>query len=78
MHMARGGIPTDQYHWANTKISYLPCLQKHDVSYTYLVEDRAKFHANEEMCRKSCPILQLSYMTEIQTFILCMWLQANI
>ena len=25
----------------------LPCLQKHDVSYTYLVEDRAEFHANE-------------------------------
>ena len=40
--------------WTN-KISFSPCLQKHDVSYTYLIEDGAEFHANKEMCRESCP-----------------------
>ena len=29
-----------------------PELPKHDISYTYLAEDKAKFYANE-MCRKS-------------------------
>ena len=29
------------HHWANNKISYLPCLQKQDDYHTYLVEDRA-------------------------------------
>ena len=42
-------------HWANIKISYLPCLQKHEVYYTYLVEDRAEFHANEGNVQKILP-----------------------
>ena len=43
------------------------------ISYTYLAEDRADFYANKinEMCRKSCPILQISYIYEIQIFIQC-------
>ena len=36
------------------------------ISYTYLAEDRAGFYA---MCRKSCPILLISYMYEIQNFV---------
>ena len=32
------------------------------ISYTYLAEDRAEFYAKNEMHRKSCPILQISYM----------------
>ena len=34
----------------------MSCLPKHDISYTYLVEDRAEFHANEE-----CVEIALSY-----------------
>ena len=39
------------------------------ISYTYLAEDRAGFYQTYEMCRKSCPILQISYMYEIQIFV---------
>ena len=46
------------------------CVPKHDISNIYLAEDRVEFYANE-MCRKSCPILQISYMYEIQIFIQC-------
>ena len=34
-----------------TKISYMSCVPKHDISYTYPAEDRAKLN---EMYRKSC------------------------
>ena len=44
----------------------------------FLTEDRATFHADEtDMCRKSCPILQISYISEFQTFFqwfLVLWL----
>ena len=33
-------------HWTKTKISYMFCLPKPDVSNTYLAEDRAEFYAN--------------------------------
>ena len=39
------------------------------ISYTYLAEDRAKFMQTNEMYRKFCPILQISYMYEIQIFV---------
>ena len=40
-------------HWTKTEISYMSRLPTHDISYTYLVEDRAEFHVTNEMCRKS-------------------------
>ena len=49
-----------------------PKLPKHDIphiSYTYLAEDKAKFMQTNELCRKSCPILQISCMYEIQIFL---------
>ena len=39
------------------------------ITYTYLAEDRVGFYATCEMCRKSCSILQISYMYEIQLFV---------
>ena len=33
-------------HWTKTKISYMSCLPKHDISNTYLTENRAEFYAN--------------------------------
>ena len=36
------------------------------ISYTYLAENRTEFYI---MCRKFCPILQISYMYEIQIFL---------
>ena len=43
-------------HWTKTSISYMSHLSTHDISYTYLAEDRVEFYANKinEMCRKSC------------------------
>ena len=40
-----------------------------DTSFTYQIEDRAEFMQTNEMYRKSCPILQISYMYEIQIFV---------
>ncbi len=42
----------------------------HDLSYTCLVEDWAEFLKINEMCRKFCPILHISYMHEIHIFVL--------
>ena len=39
------------------------------ISYTYLAEDRAEFWRMNETCQKCYPILQISYMYEIQIFI---------
>ena len=47
-------VPLYQWsHWVNNKISFWPCLQKHDLS--NLVEDRAEFHANEGNVQKILP-----------------------
>ena len=35
------------YYYTKSKISYMSCLQKHDISYTYLAKDRAEFYVNE-------------------------------
>ena len=38
----------EAYHWTKNEISYnMFCFPKCDISYTYLAEDRATFHANE-------------------------------
>ena len=34
-------------HWTKNEISYVFCFPKCDISYIYLVEDRATFHTNE-------------------------------
>ena len=43
----------------------ISCLPKYELSYTCLSQDRAKFCKINEMCRKFCPILHISYMHEI-------------
>ena len=37
----------------------------------YMVEDRAEFHVNEGNVQNFLPYATDSYMTEIQTFIMC-------
>ena len=53
-------------------------LPKHDISYTHLPEDRAKFMQTNEMCRKFCPILQISYMYPTYTKIVLFQIQGAI
>ena len=60
---------TANLYWTKTEISYMSRLPTYDISYTYLAEDRAEFMRTSEMCRKSCPILQIYYMYKIQIFI---------
>ena len=40
-------VCTHALHYTINNISYVYCFPKHDISCTYLVEDRATFHANE-------------------------------
>ena len=58
--------------YTKNKISYMSCLPKYDIFshflHIYLVEDKAEFWKMSEMHQK-CPILQISYMYEIQIFI---------
>jgi hypothetical protein len=41
----------------------------HDLSYTCLIEDRAEYLQINEMCRKFCPIVHISYVHEIHIFV---------
>ena len=34
-------------HYTKIKISYMSCLPKQNISYTYLAEDRVEFYVNE-------------------------------
>ena len=64
------------WHWTKSKISYMSCLSQQDISshFQHIPAWQRigwNFMQTNEMCRKSCPILQISYMHEIQIFVQC-------